>query len=57
MSNSESPPTVLPEFKTIEEIQNLPDEDLKKKKIVSVIGFVKDFQPPVQTRGPGMKIV
>jgi protection-of-telomeres protein 1 len=55
MSDSESLPTVLPEFKTIEEIQNLPNEDLQKKIIVSVIGFVKDFQPPVPTKGPGMK--
>jgi protection-of-telomeres protein 1 len=56
MSDSESVPTVPQGFKTIEEIQNLPNEDLKKQILVSVIGFVKDFRPPVPTRGTSMKI-
>jgi hypothetical protein len=56
MSDSESLPTVPLDFKTIQEIQNLPNEDLQRKIIVSVIGFVKDFQPPTPTRGTGMKI-
>jgi protection of telomeres protein 1 len=56
MSDSESLPTVPPEFKTIQEIQNIPNEDIKNQIKISVIGFVKDFQPPFQSRGTGMKI-
>ena len=56
MSDSETVPTVPQGFKTIEEIQNLPNEDLKKQILVSVIGFVKDFQPPVPTKGTSMII-
>jgi hypothetical protein len=44
----------LPEgFRTIEQIQNMPSCSIKAGEMVSVIGFVKDFQPPVQTRGSG----
>jgi protection-of-telomeres protein 1 len=56
MSDSKSLPAVPSGFKTIEEIQNLPNEDLKKQILVSVIGFVKDFQPPVPTKGTSMII-
>jgi hypothetical protein len=56
MNDSKSPPKVPSGFKTIEEIQNLPNEDLKKQILVSVIGFVKDFQPPVPTKRTGMII-
>jgi hypothetical protein len=56
MSDSKSLPAVPSGFKTIEEIQNLPNEDIKNQIKISVIGFVKDFQPPVPTRGTGMKI-
>ncbi|KUJ09981.1 uncharacterized protein LY89DRAFT_787664 [Mollisia scopiformis] len=44
-----------PDFKSIEEINNMPSETIKAGAMVNVIGFIKDFQPPVQTRGSDYK--
>ncbi|KAH6723885.1 hypothetical protein BKA61DRAFT_587294 [Leptodontidium sp. MPI-SDFR-AT-0119] len=44
-----------PGFKTIEEIRSLPNEQIVRKVAVSVIGFVKDFMPPIQSRGTDHK--
>jgi hypothetical protein len=41
MSDSKSLPTVPSGFKTIEEIQNLPNEDIKNQIKISIIVFVK----------------
>jgi hypothetical protein len=46
-----SRPTLPSGFKSIEEIQNVPNDQIKAGTLVSVIGFVKDYQPPMQTRG------
>lgn len=43
-----------PTFQTVESILDFSNEHLLKKSTVSVIGVIKDYQPPVQTRGPGM---
>jgi len=40
-------------FKSIREILDMPNEQLKAKAFVNVIGFVKDYQPPIATRGSG----
>lgn len=41
-------------FTTIADIRNLPNEQLMAKVPVNVVGFVKDFMPPTQTRGTSM---
>jgi protection-of-telomeres protein 1 len=51
-ASSLAPPTPLG-FQTIEQIQNMPSDLIKAKSKVNVIGFVKDYRPPVQSRGPG----
>lgn len=55
--NSEPPssgPVLPPGFLSIENILNLPSDKVRTGAMVSVIGFVKDFQPPIPTRGTGM---
>lgn len=45
----------LPEkFMTIEAIRELPTADIRSgKKLVSVIGVLKEFREPIPTRGTG----
>lgn len=44
----------LPEgFMSIEDIQSLPNQQIRDGRLVNLIGFVKDYQPPIQTRGSG----
>ena len=43
-----------PTFLSIEAIRELPNDDIKKGKMVNVIGFIKDFQKPIETRGTGL---
>jgi hypothetical protein len=55
-----SPPSSVPplpkDFKTVEEIQNLPNDQVKAGLMVSMVGFVTDYQPPFKTNGPGMPV-
>ncbi|CZS94473.1 uncharacterized protein RCO7_10094 [Rhynchosporium graminicola] len=44
-----------PGFKTIMEIRDLPHDQLVRKVLVSLVGIVKDFQPPMQTSGTDFK--
>lgn len=44
-----------PGFKTIEEIKNLPSDIIKAGLLVDVTGFIKDYQPPIETRGTDWK--
>ncbi|KAF4622796.1 hypothetical protein G7Y89_g14229 [Cudoniella acicularis] len=46
-------PQLPPGFKTIKEIQNASNQEIERESFVNVIGFVKDFQVPMQTRGSG----
>jgi hypothetical protein len=48
------PHPLPPGFRTIEDIQSMPSQSIKAGTMVSVIGFVKDFRPPVRTNGTGM---
>jgi hypothetical protein len=38
---------------SVEQVQNLSTEALRQNQKVNIVGFVKDFQPPVKTKGPG----
>jgi protection-of-telomeres protein 1 len=40
-------------FSTIEKIQHLPSNLIKAGTMINVIGFVKDFQAPLRTKGTG----
>jgi hypothetical protein len=51
--NSSPSVPVPPGFLTIEQIQQLPSQALKDKQKVNVIGFLKDFQPPIRSQGTG----
>jgi hypothetical protein len=42
-----------PNFKTIEYILNLNENQLSTKPMVNVIGVVRDYQPPTFTKGTG----
>jgi hypothetical protein len=59
-SSQQSTPTssprvpLLPGFLSIKQFQNLENKALKGGQIVNVVGFLKDFQPPVLTKGSGM---
>ncbi|KAH7343028.1 hypothetical protein BKA65DRAFT_596046 [Rhexocercosporidium sp. MPI-PUGE-AT-0058] len=57
MSTLDSPQTLAlpPGFKTIADIRSLPNEQIMAKVAVSVIGFVKDFMPPRESRGTNPK--
>lgn len=57
MSTKDSSPVEhLPSgFTTIADIKNLPNEQLMANVAVNVVGFVKDFMPPTQTRGTSFK--
>jgi protection of telomeres protein 1 len=44
-----------PQFEQIEDIMRMPSERLKKSPLVNLIGLVKDYQPPIPTKGTGMK--
>ncbi len=44
-----------PGFEKIEDIMNMPNERLQKNPLVNVIGLVKDYQPPIPTKGTGMQ--
>jgi hypothetical protein len=52
-SSQEEPPVPL-NFKTIREIDDLPNEKIRGGCLVNVIGFIKDFQKPKQSRGTGI---
>lgn len=43
-----------PGFEKIEDLMSMPTERLQKCPLVSIIGLVKDYQPPIPTNGPGM---
>ena len=49
-----SVPLVPPGFLTIAQIQNLPNDAISSGNFVSVVGLVKDYQPPFKTLGTGM---
>ncbi|KAE8447227.1 hypothetical protein EG329_010921 [Mollisiaceae sp. DMI_Dod_QoI] len=44
-----------PDFMSIEGITNMASDMIKAGTPVNVIGFIKDYQPPVQTRGSDYK--
>ncbi|RFU30763.1 hypothetical protein B7463_g5584, partial [Scytalidium lignicola] len=44
-----------PDFESIEDILNMPSARLKSGPLVNIIGFVKDYQPPIQSRGTDFK--
>ena len=43
-------------FLSIEQIREIDPFRLKAMPKVSVIGFVKDVQPPIKTAGTGMEL-
>jgi hypothetical protein len=53
LSSSELP---LPrDFENIEDLMSMPTERLQRNPRVNVIGLVKDYQPPIPTKGTGMQ--
>jgi hypothetical protein len=55
-SSSVTVPVPLPGFLSIEEIRKLSTEHFRSgTPLVSVIGFVKDFRVPYQTKGTDFK--
>ncbi|RDL39800.1 uncharacterized protein BP5553_04140 [Venustampulla echinocandica] len=52
---SELPLPLPPGFKSIREIKDMPNDQVKKGTFVGVIGFLKDYQSPIQTRGTDYK--
>jgi protection of telomeres protein 1 len=44
-----------PQFEKIEDIMRMPSERLRKNPLLNLIGLVKDYQPPIPTKGVGMK--
>jgi hypothetical protein len=42
-----------PGFEKIEDLMSMPSERLQKSPFVNVIGLVKDYQPPIPTKGSG----
>jgi hypothetical protein len=52
-SSLELPPP--PQFEKVEDIMRMPSERLRKSPLVNVIGLVKDYQPPIPSKGTGMK--
>jgi len=53
ISSSELP--LPPHFEKIDDLIHMPTERLQKSPLVNVIGLVKDYQPPIPTKGPGMQ--
>lgn len=48
-------PPLPPGFLSIQDIRNLPNEKIAAKIMIkNIVGFVKDFRPPIPTRGTGM---
>lgn len=47
-----SPALALPP--SITSIKSILDEEVDPKKLVNIVGLVKDFSPPIKTRGTGM---
>jgi hypothetical protein len=43
-----------PGFEKIEDLMSMPTERLQKSPLVNIIGLVKDYQPPIPTKGSGM---
>lgn len=50
---SEVPVPLPPGFRSIRQIKDMPNDQVQKGTFVSVIGFLKDYQSPVETRGTG----
>jgi hypothetical protein len=44
-----------PNFESIEGLMDMPNERLKQGPFVNVIGLVKDYMPPIATKGSGMR--
>lgn len=44
-----------PHFEKIEDLTNIPSDRLQKNPLVNVIGLIRDYQPPVKTKGTGMQ--
>ncbi|KAI6715797.1 hypothetical protein PZA11_006100 [Diplocarpon coronariae] len=42
-------PPLPPGFHSIEEVHSLPNEQVRAGFKISIIGFVKDYQPPIET--------
>lgn len=45
-----------PGFESLQVINRMPNERLSKEPLVNVIGLVKDYLPPMKTRGKGIRI-
>jgi protection-of-telomeres protein 1 len=52
-SNSQVGPPLPQGFRTIGDIRDLSNDSIITGTFVDIIGFTKDYQPPIQTRGSG----
>jgi protection-of-telomeres protein 1 len=56
MSQNSDILAALPNFLTIDQIKELPTEQLQKKKTkINIIGFIGDHQRPIPTKGTDYK--
>lgn len=54
IANSSSPAQVPYQFEIVEDLLSMDNDRLRKTPLINVIGVVKDYQPPVQTKGTGI---
>jgi hypothetical protein len=50
-------PPLPPRFECIQDILDMESKRLEQTPMVNVIGLVKDYQPPIQTKGKGIHVV
>ena len=43
-----------PQFENVQAVYSMPSERLKQSPLVNVIALVKDYMPPIPTKGTGM---
>lgn len=55
MSSNKTELEVPSGFFTVEQLQTLSSREAENNRLVSVIGHIKDFQPPIKTRGSDWK--
>ena len=46
-----------PGFEKVENLMTMPNERLRKSPLVNVIALVKDYQPPIPAKLPGMNTI
>lgn len=53
-SSSELIRPLPPQFESVQSVFSMPSERLKQSPLVNIIALVKDYMPPIPTKGTGM---